>query len=80
MPEENDFNMTEVSNSQIAAVGFNPTTSQGRVIFSDKGRGPTTYEYDNCTAEEFDSIVNAPSVGIAFGETWKGSKPYRRIS
>jgi hypothetical protein len=76
MAEENDFNMQQVTSSQIAAVGFNPATNQGRVEFIKNG---SLYEYDNCTQEEADSIINAPSVGIAFGNVWKGVKSYRRI-
>ena len=76
MAEENDFNMTPVSSSQIAAVGFNAATSQGRVEFNNG----SLYEYDGCTQAEADSIINASSVGIAFSTTWKGTKPFRRIS
>jgi hypothetical protein len=76
--ETNDpFNMQTVSSSQIAAVGFNPATAQGRVEFLKNG---AVYEYDGCTQEEFDSIVSAPSVGQEFASQWKGTKPYRRIS
>jgi KTSC domain len=75
------FNMTAVSSSQIEAVGFNPDTNQGRVAFLPKGNNAgSLYEYDSCTQEEASEIVNAPSVGQAFAQTWKGVKPYRRIS
>ena len=78
---DEDFNMTPVVSSQIAAVGFNPTTSQGRVEFLAKGsRGGSLYEYDSVTEDEYTQIVNAPSVGTVFGTLWKNVKPYRRIS
>ena len=85
MSEENeDFTMTSVSSSQIASVGFNPKTSQGRVEFLAKGnRGPSLYEYENCTQDEATQIINGAiggSVGITFGQLWKGTKNFRRIS
>ena len=84
MADENDFNMTAVSSSQIAAVGFNAETGQGRVEFLAKGnRGPSLYEYDNCTQDEATQIINGAiggSVGITFGQLWKGTKNFRRIS
>jgi hypothetical protein len=79
-----DFNMTPVSSSQIAAVGFNAETSQGRIEFVAKGsRGPSLYEYDDCTAEEAAQIISGAiggSVGVTFGTLWKNVKPFRRIS
>jgi hypothetical protein len=84
MADENDFNMTAVSSSQIAAVGFNAATSQGRVEFVAKGsRGPSLYEYDSVTEDEYSQIVNGAiggSVGITFGNLWKNVKVFRRIS
>jgi hypothetical protein len=37
MADENDFNMTPVSSSQIAAVGFCTATGQGKVQFLKNG-------------------------------------------
>ena len=80
MADENDFNMTPVVSSQLESVGFNPATSQGRVRFLAKGsRGSSLYEYEGCTQEEANSIINAPSAGTQFGITWKGIKPFRRL-
>jgi hypothetical protein len=76
MASETDFNMTPVTSSQIAEVGFNPTTGQGRVRFLKNG---SLYEYDACSQEEADAIINAASVGTAFGQIWKGVKPFRRL-
>lgn len=77
MADDDPFNMTPVTSSQIAAVGFNSETKQGRCEFVKNG---SLYEYDGCTQEEADQIINAPSVGIAFGQIWKGVKPFRRIA
>jgi hypothetical protein len=76
MPEDDDFNMTPVESSQIAAVGFNPETKQGKISFLKNG---SVYVYDGCTQEEADQIINAPSAGTAFAGIWKGVKNYRRI-
>jgi len=73
--QENNFDMIPVVSSQIAAVGFNEVTSQIKIQFSKGGE----YLYDNCTEDEFNELVNAPSVGIQFGQSIKGIKPYRRI-
>jgi len=79
--DESGFEMVPVSgSSQISAVGFNATTSQGRVEFIKNG---SLYEYDSCTAAEAEQIQNGAiggSVGITFGNLWKGTKPFRRIS
>ena len=74
---ENDFNMTPVSSGNLDQVGFNPATSQGRALF----KSGALYEYENCTQEEFDQIVVAPSSKVAFDPLWKyGGKPYNRIA
>ena len=76
MPNE-EWNMTSVASSQIDQIGFNPATNQGRALFL---KNQALYEYDGCTQSEADEIINAPSVGQAFGAIWKGVKGYRRIS
>jgi len=38
------------------------------------------YLYDNCTEDEFNELVNAPSVGQQFQASIKGIKPFRRIA
>lgn len=72
---DNDFDMVPVESGNLVAVGFNEATKQGRVEFK-KG---AIYEYSNCTQEEADSIINAPSANDAFNATWKGTKPFRRL-
>jgi hypothetical protein len=70
--------------SQIDQVYFNAETNQGRILFLAKGsRGPSLYEYDDATREEAEQIASGAiggSVGITFGQLWKGIKVYRRIS
>ena len=70
------FNMTAVTSQNIAEVGFNPETKQGRILFN-KG---ALYEYDNATQEEAARIIAAPSANDEFNATWRGQKPYRRLS
>lgn len=70
------FNMTPVTSSQIAAVGFNPETKQLRVSFI---HGNSLYEYDGVEQETYDDLVNASSVGSYFAQNVKGVFPYRRI-
>ena len=84
MADGSGFEMVAVSSSQIAAVGFKAETGQGRVEFIGKGsRGPSLYEYEDCTQDEATQIINGAiggSVGITFGSLWKNVKPYQRIS
>jgi hypothetical protein len=80
MADENDFNMTPVSSSQIEAVGFCTATGQGKVQFLKNG---SEYVYESCTQDEATQIINGAiggSVGVSFSQIWKGTKPFRRIS
>lgn len=73
---DEDFNMIPIpASSQVAAVGFNPATRQGKVEF----HSGSSYVYENCDQNEFDAIVGAPSVGSAFNSIWKGLKPYSKV-
>lgn len=77
---DEDFNMVPVVSLQIQEVGFNPQTGEGRVRFLAKGNRPSSlYSYPQCTQEEFDQIVNAPSVGTTFAALWKYKPGYARI-
>ena len=85
MADESGFEVIpSLSSSQIDEVQFNAATSQGRILFIGKGsRGPSLYEYDQATKEEAEQIASGAiggSVGITFGNLWKGTKPFRRIS
>ena len=72
---DNDFDMQPVESDNLAEVGFNEDTNQGRIRFV-KG---SLYEYDDCTLEEAEQIRNAPSANDAFKTLWRGLKPYRKI-
>ena len=74
--EDDGFNMTPVTSENLAEVGFNPETKQGRILFNSGA----LYEYDGCTQEQADQIVSAPSANDAFTALWRGSRPYRRVS
>lgn len=73
--DSSNFNMQDVASGNLAAVGFNPETKQIRIRFVS-GR---LYEYDDCTQEEADAIIGAPSPNDIFTATIKSGKPYRRI-
>lgn len=73
---ENDFEMHPVASTNLAEVGFNPETRQGRVRFVKSG---ALYEYDDCTQEEFEAILSAPSANDAFVGTWR-NHAYRRLA
>jgi len=70
------FVMQPVESSQIESMGFNEKTKQIKIRFLKNG---AEYIYDDCTAGEFDAVVNADSVGRAFGSYIKNVKPYKRI-
>ena len=69
------------NSSQIKRVGFDAETSHGYCGFLDRrsGEESSVYEYDDCTREEADAIINAESVGRAFAATWKYGKAYRKL-
>lgn len=71
-----------VESSQLTRVGFDPETSKGYVGFINHRTNEegSVYEYDDCTVEEKDAIVNAESCGRAFASSWKYGKAYRKIS
>lgn len=77
---EATFEMIPVNSTQIESIGFSAETNQGRARFIAKGNfAGALYEYDDCTQEEANAIINAPSPKTAFDQIWKGIKPYRRI-
>lgn len=73
--ESNDFNMQPVQSGNLQEVGFSEKTKKGRILFASGA----LYEYDNCTQEEADSIVNAPSANDGFNAVWRGKKTYRKV-
>lgn len=81
MADGSGFEMVAVSgSSQIAAVGFNAETGQGKIQFLKNG---SEYIYESCTQAEADQIINGAiggSIGITFGQLWKGVKPFSRVA
>jgi hypothetical protein len=69
------------SSSQIKRVGFDAETSKGYCGFLDHrtGEEASVYEYDGCTREEADAIINSDSAGRQFAATWKYGKAYRKL-
>ena len=81
MADGSGFEMVAVSgSSQIAAVGFNAETGQGKIQFLKNG---SEYVYEDCTQSEADQIINGAiggSIGVTFGQLWKGVKPFSRVA
>jgi hypothetical protein len=67
--------MQSVQSSQIAQVGHDGQ-SLLRVLFRRGG----LYEYQNVTPDEFKEFVEAPSIGVYFGQRIKTAKPCTRLS
>lgn len=62
--------LLSVNSSQIAQIGHDGQ-SKLQVLFRRGG----LYEYDQVTAQEFDELLNADSLGSHFHKTIKGRKP-----
>jgi hypothetical protein len=67
--------MFAVESSLFSAVGFNPDTSE----FLGQFKSGTLGAYGPTTQEEFDEVISAPSVGIAFNKLIKPTKHYRKV-
>lgn len=57
--------MQEVTSSLISHVHHDPATNRLTVKFHNGG---VTYDYDGVTADEFQTMMTAPSVGKHFGQ------------
>jgi hypothetical protein len=55
-----------VKSSQVSAIGYDPTTQTLAVRFT-RGTG-AIYHYPNVKPEDHLAFVNAPSIGIHFGQ------------
>lgn len=66
--------MTNVQSSQIAAVGHNGESTL-HILFRRGG----LYEYDNVSAQEYDDLLRAESIGSHFGKHIKGVKPWKKV-
>lgn len=66
--------MQVVKSKMLSHVGYDPTTSQLTVKFTNGG----TYTYDGVTAEEHAAMMAAPSIGTHFAQNirtkYKGQK------
>jgi hypothetical protein len=69
------MDMQPVSSSNIAAVGYDETTSTLAVEF----KTGKTYEYSEVPPEEFANLIGASSVGSYFINNIKNSFPTRKI-
>ena len=75
--EQEDFPMQSVVSSQIASVGYSPSTKELRVRFSKNG---SLYSYSGVESEVYDRLISAPSVGQFFSAVIKsGPYPYTRL-
>lgn len=56
------MNRTPVTSSSIAAIGHDPATNVLEVQFKNGG----VYAYEGVTADHFDALMKAPSLGKHF--------------
>lgn len=71
------FNMTPVSSSQIAAVGYDVDTQELRIAFNNGA----LYAYDDVPQDVFDNLKQSASVGSYFHSAVKNAGySFRRIS
>lgn len=76
---------TPVHSSQIHAIGYDPATKKMQIEFLDyKTKQPgNVYEYSNVDAQTHADLVNAESIGRAFGQGIKKDPkrwPHRKLS
>lgn len=62
----------EVKSSQIKSIGHDQTTNKMEIEFA----GGAIYQYSNVDKEEFDTFLNAESIGKHFGATFKNDMRY----
>jgi hypothetical protein len=65
--------MTPVESSQIASIGHDAATNTLAIQFISKSGPGSVYHYGNFTAEKFDELQKAESVGSHF---YKAIKPF----
>lgn len=68
--------LTPVSSSQIAKVGYNAETSTLTIQFKRKG---SVYEYSEVPEIIYADMLNADSVGKYFHEIVRGRYAYRQL-
>ena len=68
--------LTPVSSSQIAKVGYNTETATLTIQFKRKG---SIYTYDNVPEPVYANMLKAQSVGKFFHDNIKGRYAYRQL-
>lgn len=66
--------MQQVQSSNVRAVGYDPASRLMRVEFSNG----STYEYDDVSGGDFDSIVSSDSIGRSLRSVTMG-RSYKRV-
>lgn len=66
--------LTRTKGGSVTATGYEPTSKQMQAMFANE----SLYQYENITQEEYDSILNAESVGSKLKEVVKG-KEYKKL-
>ena len=80
---EGKRNWTPVKSSRLVAVELDPMSRTMYAKFpADRNGNEAIYAYANVTVEQYNGIVNAPSIGRAFNQEIVAKKeehPYTRI-
>lgn len=69
------MNMTQVSSTNLAAIGYDESSQTLRVEFQSGG----TYDYYDVPKPEFDSFMSASSHGQYLAQNIKGRYRYARV-
>lgn len=67
--------MQSVSSSNVAELGYD---SENQIVYVRFLNG-SLYIYKNVPQNEFDGLLNAPSIGSYFNRNYKNFYPYERI-
>ena len=67
--------MTDVNSSNISQLGYDKKNEQVYVRFMNE----TLYIYKNVPENDFEGLLNAPSVGSYLHRNYKNVYPYERI-
>jgi len=67
--------MTPVNSSNIAEIGYDESTQEVYVRFLNN----SLYVYKGVPQFEYDSLLNAPSIGSYLNRNYKNVYPYERI-
>jgi hypothetical protein len=67
--------MTQVQSSNVAEVGYNSDTEELQIIFLNG----SSYLYLNVPQNEYENLLQAPSIGSYFNRYIRNQYPYDRI-